>query len=181
MNLKQTVAFYNTAPNILWSVLNFLPVSIFCYRFVELNMLLTFLTISFLTVLLPISFLHKLQLSNRVSAYKSLGVHWINKFTQNGEIINRMIRKRFPEYRVVSGRKPSIKKLVGQTYMFEKFHVLLFTFFTFITGLAIIMQYPGWVLIITITNVIYNVYPCLLQQYIRLKLLNFQRNYPQKV
>lgn len=180
MNLKQTVAFYNTVPNILWSILNFLPVSILCYRFVELKLLLIFISISFLTVFLPSTFFHKLQLSTSVSWYKKLGVHWINKFTQNGEIINRMVRKKFPEYRVVSGRKVSINKLIGQTYMFEKFHFLLFTFFTLITALAITKSKPDWALLITMTNLIYNVYPCLLQQYIRLKLLNFQQNQIQR-
>ena len=175
MNLKQTVAFYNAVPNIIWSILNLLPVSIFCYRFVNLKLLLLFLLISGFAVLLPKAFFQNIQLSNSVRVYKKLGVHWINKFTQNGEIINRLVRKKNPEYRVVSIKKPSINRLVGQTYMFEKFHFLLFIFFILITASAIIMQYPGWALIITVTNIIYNVYPCLLQQYIRIRLLNFQK------
>ena len=175
MNLKQTVAFYNTVPNIFWSILNFIPVFTFCYRFVDLKLLLVLLSISFLTVLLPNTLFSKIQLSHKIDTYKRLGVHWINQFTQNGDIINRMIRKKFPEYRVVSSRTRSIKKLVGQTYMLEKFHFMLFTFFSLITILAIVNNKPGWALLITITNVIYNVYPCLLQQYIRLKLLRYSK------
>lgn len=110
-----------------------------------------------------------------------LGVHWINKFTQNGEIINQIVRKRFPEYKVVSRKTPSINKLVGQTYLFEKFHFMLFIFFTLITILAIIKVEPGWALLITITNLIYNVYPCLLQQYIRIKLSNLHKKQMQRM
>jgi len=175
MNLKQTVALYNTVPNIIWSIVNFLPVFIFCYQFVELKLLFLFLLISWSTVLLPRAFLQKIQLSTSLSAYIKLGVHWINKFTQNGEIVNRMVRRRFPEYKVVYRRKLSINKLVSQTYMFEKFHLLLFTLFTLVTTQAIIIREPGWALLITITNIIYNVYPCLLQQYIRLKLQSFEK------
>ena len=177
MNLKQTVAFYNTVPNVIWSILNFLPVFIFCYQFVELKLIFLLLSISCSIVILPRPFLQRIQLSTSGSAYKKLGVHWVNKFTQNGEIINRMVRRRFPEYQVISRRKSSINKVVNQTYMFERFHFMLFSFFTLISIVAIIKSEPGWVLLITITNIIYNVYPCLLQQYIRIKLLSFGKRH----
>ena len=57
-----------------------------------------------------------------------------------------------------------------QTYLFEKFHFSLFLFFAFMTIHAGSHGYWYWVLILTISNLLYNVYPNLLQQYIRVKL-----------
>jgi len=54
--------------------------------------------------------------------------------------------------------------------MFEKFHFIMFVFFTLITFYALSRSDFWWVIIFLITNVLYNVYPNLLQQYIRLKL-----------
>ena len=38
MDLKQTLALYNAIPNLLWSILNLLPISVFCYSYVELKL-----------------------------------------------------------------------------------------------------------------------------------------------
>ncbi|MGV3586039.1 MAG: hypothetical protein ACO1OF_03465 [Adhaeribacter sp.] len=170
VKMQYTVAWYNAIPNVLWSVLNLLPVSVFCYRFLPLKLLLVFLGISFLTVLLPKGFFYNIQLSQTTAVYKKIGVGFINKFTQNGAIINKLIRKRYPAYKVVSGSKRSVAKVLGQTFMFEKFHFLLFVFFSFIMVYALVKGYLGWALVLFITNILYNIYPCLLQQYIRVRL-----------
>lgn len=168
--MKQTVAWYNSIPNLVWSILNLVPISIFCYKLINLKLFFAFLAISLLTVLLPKSFFHSIQLGKTTSVYKKIGVNFINKFTQNGKIINRLIRKRFPQYKVVSNRKRSINKLIQQTYVFERFHFILFSFFNFITVYALVKNYFWWALIIVITNILYNIYPCFLQQYIRVRL-----------
>jgi len=67
-------------------------------------------------------------------------------------------------------QRSSINKLLQQTYMFEKFHFIMFVFFSLITLYAMVNKHFWWAVIISITNLFYNIYPNLLQQYIRLKL-----------
>ncbi|WP_146900059.1 hypothetical protein [Adhaeribacter aerolatus] len=169
--IKWAVAGYNAVANVVWSVLNLTPAFIFCYRFVPATLLLIFLATSLLTAFLPNSFFYRMQLSKTKNIYQKLGVGFVNKFTQNGEIINKLIRRRFPEYKVVSTGKRSVKKALGQTFMFEKFHFILFMLFSCLTVYASLKNYYLWAFILLITNLLYNIYPCLLQQYIRLRLL----------
>lgn len=172
---RKMVALYNMVPNIIWSVICLIPVSFFCYHFMKLEWLYVFILISAFTILLPKSFFNLLQLSRTRSVYKKTGVSFINRFTQNGDIINRIIRKKFPDYKIVSKKYLSSKKFMQQTYMFEKFHFLMFTFFTLVSVYALFGHFYLEAFIITITNLIYNVYPILLQQYIRLRISIFHK------
>lgn len=95
---------------------------------------------------------------------------FINKFTQNGELINRLVRKKFPQYKVLLGDQRSIRKLLAQTYMLEKFHCMMFLLFTLVMIYALMKNYLWWAFFILTTNVVFNIYPVFLQQYIRVKL-----------
>lgn len=103
---------------------------------------------------------------------KKLGVPWINKVAQNGILINNLVRLRFPEYKGVTNQPSSISRLISQTYMFEKFHLVLFLFYSAILVFSLVNQDFCWACVIFLTNILYNIYPNLLQQYIRLKLNN---------
>ena len=173
VKLKRMVALYNMIPNLAWSILNLTPISIFCYSFMNLKLFYCFLGVSILPVFLPKSFFDNIKIAKTVAFYKRAGVVYINRFTQNGDVINALIRKRFPQYKVVSGTRRSITKVVQQTYMFEKFHFVMFLLFILIAIYAIIYHYLWWAVIITANNIVYNVYPCLLQQYIRTRLRAF--------
>jgi len=172
--VRNLVTTYNMIINLFWSVVNLVPISIFCYSYLSLKLFLIFLITGFLSVFLPKSFFDSIQLGKTSSFYKSIGVNFINQFAQNGEIINKLVKRRYPNYKMVSGNRRSISRLVSQTYMFEKFHFMMFLFFMFVTVYAIIEHYWRWALIVFITNVIYNVYPNLLQQYLRLRLRRYE-------
>lgn len=174
-NFKRIRAGYNMIPNLIWSIISLLPISVFCYTLVNLKLFYLFLAISIVPLFLPNSFFDKIQIGNSPSIYKKLGVPVFNKFSQNGDIINGFIRKKFPEYKVVNFQRSSINRLIQQTYIFEKFHSMMFVFFCLSTGYAIIKNYMEWGIIILITNLIYNIYPNLLQQYIRLKLRTYAK------
>lgn len=166
--IKRKIGVYNIIPNIIWSVICLIPISVFCYTRMDTKIFYSFLVLSILTLLLPKSFFHLLQFGKTISFYKKSGVIFINKFTQNGTVINKIIRKEFPQYRVVSKR--NISKMISQSYMFEKFHFSLFSFFILTTLYALLQKSFVWVLIFITTNIIYNMYPILLQQYIRMKI-----------
>lgn len=168
--IERTVALYNAVPNVAWSIVHLVPVSVFCYKWLDLPLLYSFLAVSLLTVLLPRSFFKAIEAGRTVTVYKKLGVTFINKFTQNGQIINGLIRKRFPQYKVVNSQKRSLNKLFQQTYVFEKFHFMLFIFFVCTTAYALIIKQVMWAIVLLFSNILYNVYPCLLQQYIRIRL-----------
>lgn len=169
-DLKRIQALYNMIPNLIWSLLNLIPISIFCYTLVNLKLFYIFLIVSIVPIFLPNSFFDKIQIGNTTSIYKKLGVHIINKVSQNGNIINGLIRRKFPDYKLINFQSSSINRLLKQTYIFEKFHFIMFLFFCLVTVYAITKNYFGWAIAISIANLAYNIYPNLLQQYIRLKL-----------
>ena len=167
-------------PNLFWSVVCLVPIFIFHYRFIELKLLYFFIAASTLSIFLPNSFFNKIQLSKTVTFYKKLGVERVNRFTQNGEIINVIMRKQFPHLKLVAQKRRVVKSLLKQTYYYERFHFLIFTFFILTTVYAISTHYFGWSFILLVTNLIYNVFPNLLQQYLRVRLMQFKRGFKSK-
>jgi hypothetical protein len=170
VKMRKTVDLYNMIPNLFWSILGLTPISVFCYSFMSGKLFAVLLLSSLPALLLPFSFFDRIQFNHSSSAYKKLGVHYINIVTQNGDLINRWVRKKHPQYHVLAAGKKSISKMIRQTYFFEKFHFFMFVFFT-ITAIDAVWQHSfKWAILITVTNIIYNVYPNFLQQYIRVRL-----------
>lgn len=168
--IRRTLALYNALPNIFWSVLCLLPLTIFCYTLLPLPWFLVFLALSAVPVFLPNALFDKMQVGKIAAVYKKLGVEVVNRLAQNGGLVNRRIRKKFPAYRAVTANRASVHKRIRDTYVYEKFHFLLFVFFTLSMVYALGKGHWGWAPVLGVTNLVYNVYPNLLQQYIRLKL-----------
>jgi hypothetical protein len=160
---------YNGGVNVFWSLLAFAPVSIFCFRFMERAWLWTFLAASGIGFIMPASLLTYLALSSTVTTYRRLGVHWANHFVQHGTFINRWVRRRYPEYQRMRFRK-WIPHLLQSTYVQERFHWMVLLFFLLSSLYAVAHGHPVWAVLITIINVVYNLYPIWLQQYIRVRL-----------
>jgi hypothetical protein len=173
--VKRTLAWYNMIPNLIWSILNLTPISIYCFTFFDYNTTCLFLALSLIPVFLKKSFLDRIQIGKTIKIYKKLGAPLINKVTQNGVIINSLVKRKFPDHKVVTYKKSSIAGLINQTYLFEKFHLVFFLFFSLTMIYAVLKEHLTWACIILLTNVVYNIYPNLLQQYIRLKLILFDR------
>lgn len=157
-------------PNLLWTALFLIPITLFCYHFITPRTTYLLLGLSLIPIFLPNSFFDSIQLSRSAHFYRKIGVRYINTFAQNGSLLNKYLRKKYPGFKVVSKTKASIKKQYYQTYFFERFHFSLFVFFTIITIYAGIQGHFYWVLTLTISNLLYNIYPNLLQQYVRVKL-----------
>ena len=157
-------------PNLLWTALFLIPITIFCYKFISPKTTFTMLGVSLIPIFFPNSFFDRIQLSRNAHFYRRIGVKHINHFAQNGRFLNKLLRKKYPNFKVVSTSKASIKKQYYQTYFFEKFHFSLFLFFIMVSIYAGIQGRYYWVLILLISNLLYNIYPNLLQQYIRVKL-----------
>ncbi|WP_324674342.1 hypothetical protein [Hymenobacter sp. GOD-10R] len=163
------LGIYNAVPNVLWSALSLIPLCVFCYQHVERPWLYGFLVVSLLGYAVPVSRYRHLQLSPKAATYQRLGVPALNRFTQHGDIINGLIRRKYPQYRHVRTRT-SLASFARATYYQEQFHLVMFVFFLLISGYAVVRGYLGWALLLTLLNVFYNLYPMWLQQYLRLRL-----------
>src|SRR5690606_25933416 len=112
----------------------------------------------------------KIQFSQSVSFYRNLGVHLFKRFATNGDIINRQIRRKFPNHRNVYDLKSAELKL-KETYSTEKAHWVIFTF-TIATIIYIFLSKESLriAILLIFSNIIFNLYPNLLQQYNRIRL-----------
>jgi hypothetical protein len=168
--INRLAAAYNLIPNLVWTALFLLPVTIFCYRFLNHQAVYILLGISLIPVFFPRSFFDSLQLSRKPLFYKRIGVKYVNKVTQNGELLNQYLRRKYPNFPPVRTDKISIRKYYNKTYFFEKFHFSMFIFFTSVTVYALISSCFLWAIWVSVCNLFYNIYPNLLQQYMRLRL-----------
>lgn len=172
--VQRRIEGLNMIVNLLWSFVFLFPLVVFCYSKIEKNWFLVSLLISLLAVFLPASFFSAQQLSKSRLFYKRIGIEFFNHFTQNGTLLNRFVKNNFPEYKRFHTKEEAFKKLFNQTFMFEKFHFIVFIFFIETTIFAFINSYYYWVAFFIVGNIIYNIYPMLLQQYIRLRLAAFK-------
>lgn len=165
---------YNLIPSLFWSAVNLIPIYIFCSNFMGLELIILFSIISLFPVFLFNTFLEKIQIGKTTKIYKDIGVPFINNFTQNGVFVNKLIRKKYPNHKVLPLNRQLFNKHFQQTFLFEKFHLMLFLFFTMTAVYAFSKNYFSWFLVLLITNLIYNMYPILLQQYLRIRMKAIQ-------
>jgi hypothetical protein len=128
-----------------------------------------FLAVSFLVYAIPTSRLRHVQLSSKPAVYRKLGVRWANRLAQNGSLINGILRRRYPDLGSRRTRS-TMKNLIATTYQAERFHLALLFFFLFSSLYAVAVGAVAWAALILATNIIYNLYPIWLQQYVRARI-----------
>jgi uncharacterized membrane protein len=163
------LAFYNAVPSLFWSVLSLVPICVFCYQHMARPWLYGLLAVSLPAYALPTSWFRYWQLSNTSAIYRKLGVLFVNRFTQNGDFVNRLVRRQYPNYRHVRHRASAVA-LLRTSYHQERFHIVLLLFFLFSSIYAATHGHWKWALVLTLINVGYNLYPVWLQQYLRVRL-----------
>lgn len=171
--IRKLAIFYNQSVNVFWSFVNLFPISWFCYRVLEPKWLYFFIIISLLSGFLPASFYYAMQLGKTTTVYKKIGIRFIKKFTQDGDFVNRLIRSKFPEYKIVE--KSSFKRQFNKAFMNERFHFIMLSFFLLTAFYALVHGYFWWAVILTVSNIIYNIYPIFLQQYLRIRLTELMK------
>lgn len=113
--------------------------------------------------------MRRLQLATSVRVYRRLWVPSIGHFTQQGTLVNKVLRRRYPGYRALVGRR-AVAKLLSTTYQQERFHWAGLVFFLLVSLYVGAVEQLGWALSLTLLNVGYNLYPIWLQQYLRVRL-----------
>ena len=135
-----------------------------------------FIAITYMISLLPKKFYKKIQFSQDTDFYRKLGVKKFKKFSTNGDYINQLIKKSYPTYRNLVNIE-SIENKFEETYTIERSHTVLFVF-CFLTSIhAFMVNSTSLAILIFISNIIFNFYPNLLQQYNRIRYLKVIKNY----
>ena len=173
----RTLEMYNMVPNLLWSTMGLAPITVYCYNWLDRSTFLIFLSFSAIPMFMTNARIDRLRLGRSVRFYRKLGVPTVNKVAQHGVIIMNLMRRKYAGYKVLTNDATSIRRLLGRTYMFEKFHWMSFLFFILTTGHAALNGRWVWAFVLCLTNVFYNIYPNLLQRYIRLRLSRYAENH----
>jgi hypothetical protein len=156
----------NQAVNFFWTILCFTPIIGFWAAANSMLLCYIFIGVSVVSMLLPSRYL---QLSNNPKFYEGIGVRLIRNFVQNGDLINRIIRKNNAQYKVIKSKATAVKYM-QTVVMYERYHFVCFIFFLLTAAYAIIVAQYSFALIVIIANIIYNTCPILLQQYNRARL-----------
>jgi hypothetical protein len=161
----------NQAINAFWTALAFIPIFAFWSGVSFVPWFYIFIAVATAALFIPARLI---QLSNRARFYERLGVKTIRKLVQNGDLVNRFIRKKSPNYKVVKDRAAAVRYLRSVT-MYERFHFFFFIYFLLVAGYAIARNKYQLGGIILVMNIIYNMCPMLLHQYNKLKISRLEK------
>jgi hypothetical protein len=121
-------AILNHTLNFIWTGLCFLSV---LWHWIPFGMDLWFyliLAFSLLLGFLPGKGIQKLQLSNDRKFYERVGVKYIKRFVQDGDLVKKQAGKKVA-FRVIKSRSQAIKYLKTIS-MYERYHLIGFAFFS---------------------------------------------------
>mgnify|MGYP003578392111 CR=1 FL=1 len=168
----------NQIINLFWTILAFAILGVYWTQYFEEQrsplVLIISILVSVLIYAIPTRWLRKLTISNDKKMYERIGVKLLLYVVQNGTLVNRIQRKYYKKSGIIRNRK-LVQDYLKTIVMQEKFHYCCFTLFLLSAISAFSTGKPGIALLIMLCNILYNVYPILLQQYNRLrikKLLN---------
>jgi hypothetical protein len=163
----------NQLINVFWTVVSFTAVGYYWgLYFAEKRAPLTLVVIVILSILFyltPRKWLSLLTLSNNRRIYERIGVRLILWFVQNGTFVNRIQRKFGKQRGMISSRKNALAYL-STIDMQERYHYCCLVFFALSSVSALVTGRTEEAFYISLSNIVYNIYPILLQQYSRLRI-----------
>jgi hypothetical protein len=115
--------------------------------------------------LLPVRFFRP-RAFERGRFYRRLGVRAFRYLAPDGDWVGRRVRRLDPTYRAVGGRA-DVRAHIAGTYANERWHLAFFIGGLFTQVFALASGQVGWALLLTLTNVAFNLYPVLHQRYKR--------------
>ena len=170
-------ANYNMIPSLVWSVIHLAPISVYCFMEMDRVWIYIFLGLSASAAFVPNRFLDCIQLSKTTNLYKKIGIITVRRLSQDGDMVNRLIRKKYPEHRIIRNHK-NREAYIQRTYFYERFHFAVLVFMLTVAFYTLLQFDYWWAMVFIISNTLYNLYPMFLQQYnrIRIELLIKRRN-----
>ncbi len=118
---------------------------------------------------LPRSYFKTKAVKRGGRVYRRLGVHVFRRYVTNGDVINRRVRRIDPTYRIISDVE-SMRSYAGRSRETEKGHVVLLVAGVFTAWYATSVGWYGWAVFLTAGNIVFNLYPVLLQRYTRVRI-----------
>jgi hypothetical protein len=165
----------NQSINVLWTLASFVVVGSYWGDYLAENgslwSLYTIIVISIVAYSIPDQWLSAIALSNKPQTYERIGIRIVLWLVQDGKLVSRIERA----WSSKSRSNISFKRVAAHLKTIaiaERFHCSCFVFFGLSTVSALSMGKVSAALFITLWNILYNVYPILLQQYIRLRINN---------
>ena len=134
-------------------------------------------TLSFAPLVFPRGYYRCREGARGARLYRALGVHHFKRFVTNGDFINRRGRLADPRHRLVRGAE-SARAWAANTDEGEKNHLVLLLMALFSALYAARLGWTGWALGLTASNVLFNLYPVLLQRYNRCRIERVLRAAP---
>jgi Glycosyl-4,4'-diaponeurosporenoate acyltransferase len=119
--------------------------------------------------LLPAGYYQTGQTDRALRRYELLGIRQFKALATNGDVINRMARRREPAYRKIRGAE-AVRAFGADTLTGERMHLVLLLIGLGTALFAARIGWYGWAVGLTVTNIIFNLYPVLLQRYNRARL-----------
>ncbi|MFC0514249.1 hypothetical protein ACFFGT_08565 [Mucilaginibacter angelicae] len=170
----------NQLINFFWTILGFAAVLVYWVSAGLSAWFYIFIVLSIIPAFLSQKIFAGLQLSNSTELYERLGVRFIRKFVQQGDIANRLVRKNDPAYQVIR-IKANPEGYLKTIMMYERYHFICLIFFLLTSGMALVEGRYIQALIIMISNMFYNFYPILLQQYNRIRILRSSKKFKNPI
>jgi len=163
--LKGTLIF-NQLINFFWTALCFGGIIVYWFDSPSVKPLLPFIIISLMSAVVPSKYY---QLSRRSKYYERLGVKKIRFFVQDGNWRWSVSKDKQAAIKLIGSRSQAAKYL-KTVKMYERYHLICLVFFSLSGYHAFAHNRIGLAIIITLSNVVYNVCPMLLQQYNRVRI-----------
>lgn len=160
---------YNQVINVFWTVLCFIPILQYWIPNYHRTDFFVSLGLSLSTFFIPTHYFKFLHISTNRKVYERLGIKWIQACTQNGLFVGNFIRNRDPGFRHIRNIK-DLGRFKSQINIYEKYHLACFIFFLITFCLAMKQNAYASLIYIGLANVIYNVFPLLIQQYNKTRL-----------
>jgi hypothetical protein len=130
---------------------------------------LTVLALCFAPALLPAGYFGPWEGWRSARLYEALGVRRFKRFTTNGDLVNRWLRRQNPRHRVVRDAESATAWAV-QARSAERHHLVFLLMGLASAGYALSIGWRVWAASLAATNLVFNVYPILLQRYNRLRI-----------
>ena len=127
------------------------------------------LVLAICTLFLPSGWYETRPFETAGKVYRYLGVPAFRRFVTNGDLVNRAVASRHPNYRVF--RYAELRDaLWRQCFQSERSHLVAFVAGAVATAYAVQIDWHGWAIWLTASNLGANLLPVLVQRFTRARL-----------
>jgi hypothetical protein len=163
---------FNSIINLFWTILAFLPIVMFWIKYPDTTTLWVSIALSLPLIAVSESASRKLQLSDKRKFYERLGVKFAQSLSQNGKLVNALIKRTGHADHYVVRTRNDLRRYRTHILGYQRFHLACLIFFFIGMIRALILGASDFFIGILIMNVVYNVYPLLIQQFNTLRTKN---------